>query len=156
MRYKIDRIKSAFEIMVLLAVDFLSVIVLYWLSALVRTDVLPHIYRGFPQEFPFKGFFQTAWIYVVWIFFTYYEGLYNRMLSFWDELRGLWRVSFFFYHRNLHPCINQQIEIGCVKDYHYTYGCHFACLVSASQNVSEENSEKTGFFEEKSAHFGGW
>jgi Undecaprenyl-phosphate galactose phosphotransferase WbaP len=95
MRYKIDRIKSAFERIVLLSMDLLSVMLLYWLSALVRTDVLPHIYRGFPQEFPFKGFFHTAWIYIVWIFFTHYEGLYTRMLSFWDELRGLWRVSFF-------------------------------------------------------------
>jgi len=95
MRHKIDRLKSYLEMLILLVVDLFSIIMLYWLSVLIRTDVLPHIYQGFPQEFPFKSFLATAWVYAVWIFFIWYEGLYTGMRSFWDELRGLWRVSFF-------------------------------------------------------------
>ncbi len=44
---------------------------------------------------PFRGFFDIWWVFVAWIFFLYYEGLYTKRFSFWDEIRALWKVSFF-------------------------------------------------------------
>ncbi len=44
---------------------------------------------------PFRGLFDIWWVFVVWVFFFYYEGLYTKRFSFWDEIRVLWKVSFF-------------------------------------------------------------
>ncbi len=44
---------------------------------------------------PFRGLFDIWWVLVVWVFFFYYEGLYTKRFSFWDEIRVLWKVSFF-------------------------------------------------------------
>jgi len=35
------------------------------------------------------------WIYYIWLFFFAYEGLYTKRFSFWDEVKMLWKVSFF-------------------------------------------------------------
>jgi Undecaprenyl-phosphate galactose phosphotransferase WbaP len=61
----------------------------------MRTDLLPRFYSGFPAAPPFRSFGHIWWVFLVWIFFFYYEGLYTMRLSFWDEIRTLWRVSFF-------------------------------------------------------------
>jgi undecaprenyl-phosphate galactose phosphotransferase len=31
----------------------------------------------------------------VWLFFLFYEGLYSKRFSFWDEVNALWKVAFF-------------------------------------------------------------
>ena len=61
----------------------------------MRTDLLPRFYSGFPGAPPFRSFSHIWWVFLVWVFFFYYEGLYTMRLSFWDEIRTLWRVSFF-------------------------------------------------------------
>lgn len=32
---------------------------------------------------------------MVWLFFYYYEGLYTRRFSFWDEVMSIWKISVF-------------------------------------------------------------
>lgn len=64
-------------------------------AVFVRTSILPFFYGGFPQGMPFRGLFDIWWVFVVWVFFLYYEGLYTKRFSFWDEIQALWKVSFF-------------------------------------------------------------
>jgi Undecaprenyl-phosphate galactose phosphotransferase WbaP len=56
---------------------------------------LPYFYAGFPSSLSFSGFAEIWWVFAVWIFLFYYEGLYTKRFSFWDEMRTLWKVSFF-------------------------------------------------------------
>ncbi len=57
--------------------------------------LLPLFYAGFPSSLSFRGLADIWWVFAVWIFLFYYEGLYTKRLSFWDEIRALWKVSFF-------------------------------------------------------------
>ena len=67
----------------------------FYCAVFVRTDILPFFYPGFPEWPQFRGLCSIWWVFVAWIFFLYYEGLYTKRLSFWDEIRALWKVSFF-------------------------------------------------------------
>ena len=57
--------------------------------------MLPLFYSGFPRVFPYKGISDVWWVFLVWLFFLYYEGIYTKRFSFWDEIKALWKVSFF-------------------------------------------------------------
>lgn len=35
------------------------------------------------------------WIFFIWIFILIYEGLYTKRLTFWDEVKLLWKCTFF-------------------------------------------------------------
>lgn len=70
-------------------------VISFYCAVFVRTSILPFFYAGFPEGMPFRGFFDIWWVFVVWVFFLYYEGLYTKRFSFWDEIRVLWKVSFF-------------------------------------------------------------
>ncbi|MDA8240191.1 MAG: undecaprenyl-phosphate galactose phosphotransferase WbaP [Nitrospiraceae bacterium] len=72
-----------------------TVAVTFYCAVFVRTSILPFFYAGFPEGMPFRGLFDIWWVLVVWVFFFYYEGLYTKRFSFWDEIRVLWKVSFF-------------------------------------------------------------
>lgn len=75
--------------------DIGTVFSVFHLSVLIRTDLLPRFYPGFPGELPFRSFSDIWWVFLIWVFLFYYEGLYTRRLSFWDEIQTLWKVSFF-------------------------------------------------------------
>ncbi len=87
--------KNLFEVMIFLALDLFSIYLFFKLSVFIRIDLLPYLLPlNFPSV-PEKGFFMPLWISGVWLFFMLYEGLYGRRFSFWDELKALWKVSFF-------------------------------------------------------------
>lgn len=90
-----NRLKTIAEILITFAIDILSLLAIFQLSVIMRTDVLPYIYAGFPEELPFRSFITIWWIFLVWFFFFYYEGLYTKRFSFWEEMKSLWKVSFF-------------------------------------------------------------
>lgn len=90
-----NRLKNCVEVITLAAIDIASILVIFHLSVIARADVLPLVYAGFPQELPFRSFINIWWIFLVWIFFFCYSGLYVKRFSFWDEIRALWKVSFF-------------------------------------------------------------
>lgn len=94
MRYK-NRFKNHIEGLILFCIDVVSIIVIFQLSIIIRTDVLPFIYADFPQQLPFKNFINIWWIFLVWIFFFCYEGLYGKRFLFWDEIKALWKSAFF-------------------------------------------------------------
>jgi Undecaprenyl-phosphate galactose phosphotransferase WbaP len=91
----VTRLKTAGEALIVFLLDVGSVLFIFQASVVLRSEVLPHLYRGFPSEESYRNFANIWWIFLVWIFFFYYEGLYTKRLSFWDEIKALCRVSFF-------------------------------------------------------------
>lgn len=75
--------------------DIGSILSIFQISVILRTNVLPLYYTGFPKQLPFEYFVTIWWIFLVWIFFFCYEGLYTKRFSFWDEIKALWKVLFF-------------------------------------------------------------
>jgi undecaprenyl-phosphate galactose phosphotransferase len=92
---KIGRLKALTEIVTVLLIDIISILLIFHISVYIRTDILPFVYAGFPKELPFRNFLNIWWIFLIWIFFLYYEGLYTERFSFWDEIKFLSKVSFF-------------------------------------------------------------
>lgn len=95
MKKTINRIKQYAEITTIFFIDVFTILAIFHLSVFLRTDVLPLVYPGFPEELTFESFLTIWWIFIVWIFLCYYEGLYTRSFSFWDEIKALWKISFF-------------------------------------------------------------
>ncbi len=93
---RINRLKTYAEILTIFFIDIALIISLFYLSVFVRTNVLPFLYEGFPEKITFStSILSKWWIFIIWIFFFYYEGLYTKRYSFWDEIKALWKVSFF-------------------------------------------------------------
>lgn len=90
-----SRFKIQAEALIIFLMDMASVLVVFNLSVILRTKVLPLFHAGFHQELAFRSFVNVWWIFFVWLFFFYYEGLYTKRFSFWDEIRALLKVSFF-------------------------------------------------------------
>jgi Undecaprenyl-phosphate galactose phosphotransferase WbaP len=91
----LSNLRFASEFVAVFLVDFGTVVITFYCAVFVRTSILPFFYSGFPEGLPFRGLFDIWWVFVVWVFFFYYEGLYTKRLSFWDEIGALWKVSFF-------------------------------------------------------------
>lgn len=89
------RLMRGAEIFAFLVADVFSMFVIFKLAVYIRTDFLPLIYAGFPEAFPHGKIIDVWWLFIVWIFFFIYEGLYTRRFSFWDEIKALWKVSFY-------------------------------------------------------------
>ncbi len=90
MREAIQLVRRIVEICCLLALD-LGAFYLSLLTALVlRSDLLPIILPKLP-DFVFSSthFLSMWWIPAVFLFFIFYEGLYDSNLPFWDEARVL-------------------------------------------------------------------
>jgi undecaprenyl-phosphate galactose phosphotransferase len=92
---KMSQIKSSMETATIFLVDIVSLLAIFHLSVFIRTDILPFIYAGFPEELPFRNVLNIWWIFLVWLFFLYYEGLYTKRFSFWDEIKALSKASCF-------------------------------------------------------------
>ena len=95
MQRNIKRLISVTELLLIFIVDVASIALIFKLSAFIRMNILPRFYAGFPQDFPFRTLSDIWWIFVVWIFFIYYEGLYTKRLAFWDEVKAICKVAFF-------------------------------------------------------------
>jgi Undecaprenyl-phosphate galactose phosphotransferase WbaP len=62
-------------------------------TGILIRKILPHVVSSYPE---FSGVFNYAWWYFpVWIGLLAYEGAYTKRFTFWDEIRQLWKVSFF-------------------------------------------------------------
>src|SRR4030043_706519 len=85
--------KKGLNFIVLLIVDLLALAISLELSILMRRQILPP-FIGFP-DFMGEGILTYWWVFPIWISFFAYEGLLSRRLSFWDEIKHLWRAIFF-------------------------------------------------------------
>lgn len=81
------------EVILIFAADAAAIFLLFYLSILVRIEVLPMFVGGMSQVPPPAS--SAWWIVGLWVFFLAYEGLYTSRLSFWDEVLTLWKAVFF-------------------------------------------------------------
>lgn len=75
---------------------FLSDLVILFLLVVLATfirGVLPMIFQGFPIFL--NSLLSIWWFFPVWTMTLIYEKAYTNKFTFWDEVRLLWRVSFF-------------------------------------------------------------
>jgi len=78
---------------ILFFIDVSAVFLTLQISIVLRKNVLPY-FLEFP-EFPVKGYVVFVWVIPVWLLFFVYEGLYTKRFSFWDEIKVLWKSTFF-------------------------------------------------------------
>ncbi|HDZ83588.1 MAG TPA: undecaprenyl-phosphate galactose phosphotransferase WbaP [Nitrospirae bacterium] len=86
-------LKKNSGIVLLFIIDLVTILITLNIAIVIRRDILPY-FGNFP-EFPQIDYTFFWWIFPVWLFFLAYEGLYSKKLSFWDEVKILWKVIFF-------------------------------------------------------------
>ncbi len=85
--------KSSVGVILLFVFDLISLTGFYYIAACFRKFVLPLIFSNVPS---FQiNLLQYYWVFPVWIFIMAYEGAYTKRISFWDEVKLLWKSSFF-------------------------------------------------------------
>ena len=89
-----NRIRKSIELVIISIADAASLFLIFKIAVLIRKALPLFFHVPFPDNTSLAGFAGVWWIFPVWIFFFYYEGLYTRRLSFWDEIRVLWKVTF--------------------------------------------------------------
>lgn len=87
-----EKNKKYLELALLFLIDLLSIVLTVGIGLLIRGILFPTM---FPTPLTSESIFFSLTILLVWLFFFYREGLYTKRFSFWDELKALWRVSFF-------------------------------------------------------------
>jgi Undecaprenyl-phosphate galactose phosphotransferase WbaP len=85
--------KKRLGILILFLTDVICLLIIIKIALFLRKNVLPFFYHFPESEHLTISFFW--WIFPVWLFFLSYEGLYTKKFSFWDEVKMLWKVSFF-------------------------------------------------------------
>lgn len=76
----------------LFVTDTITIFAIIQTAIFLRKSILPFFIQ-FP-EFPSLNVAFFWWVFPVWIFFLFYEGLYTKRFSFWDEVQVLWKVAF--------------------------------------------------------------
>jgi len=85
--------KNNIGVILLFIFDLLTLTGFYYIAALFRKYILPLFFNNLPA---FEiNLFQYYWVFPIWIFILAYEGGYTRRFSFWDEVKLLWKSSFF-------------------------------------------------------------
>jgi Undecaprenyl-phosphate galactose phosphotransferase WbaP len=91
----LNKLKRILGPLSLVLTDICTLLIIFKFSLFMRTEILPFFYSGFPADPPFKNMINLFWVAAVWLFFLFYEGLYTKRFSFWDEIEALIKVSFF-------------------------------------------------------------
>jgi undecaprenyl-phosphate galactose phosphotransferase len=91
----INRLKGGLEMAGIFLLDLLFLTLIFKLSVHIRTEILPHLDFRFPLPSPSGSVVKLWWVFLIWVFFYYYEGLYTKRYSFWDEVKALWKTAFF-------------------------------------------------------------
>lgn len=87
------RYKGRVENFLLISFDLLFLFIFFKLALFLRLEVISLLYPAFPPELP-PHFEKALWVLGIWFFFLFYEGLYTKIFSFWDEVIKLWKVAF--------------------------------------------------------------
>ena len=81
-------IRSTIEFSCLVLLDLLGFYVSLFTAWLIRTYVLTAVISNPPSfYFSYGHFISLWWIPSIFVFFIFYEGLYDNNLTFWDETR---------------------------------------------------------------------
>ena len=87
--------KKYIESIALILIDALAISFIFGLAFSIRKFIMPSVFHNPLPEITLMNFNHILWIAALWFFFLYYEGLYTRRFSFWDELSAIWRVVIF-------------------------------------------------------------
>jgi len=87
------RVKALSEVLTVFVFDLGTLFAVFYSALFLRINILPRLYPAFPAEVPFRSLSAVWWVFLIWLFFFYYEGLYTRRFAFWDEIRAICHVS---------------------------------------------------------------
>jgi len=91
--FKLTKLKNSLGLTALFFGDLCCLLLLFQLSVLLRKDLLPVVFGNLP---PFRTDLSIYnWIFPIWLGIMTYEGAYSRRFAVWDEVKFLWRSSFF-------------------------------------------------------------
>ena len=93
-RFYGNQIRKIAELIFIFLADIAALFMVFQLAFFIRKRLPLFLHLPFPAEESLATLNSLWWILLVWIFFLYYEGLYTRRFSFWDEIRVLWKVIF--------------------------------------------------------------
>lgn len=86
------QLSRAFEVVSLLIIDMSALAAAFILGYMIRVNLLPVLYSGFPTGMPHNLSARLWWLPLVIIGYLAYEGLYARRHSFWRECGYLIKV----------------------------------------------------------------
>jgi len=89
------KIKPKIEILVLFLLDLFVILYIFSFAYLTRVIILPKFFDFFPKELPVVKLPYFCVIIFIWFFFIFQERLYSSPITFWDEIKSLWKVSIF-------------------------------------------------------------
>ena len=89
----LPKIKNRLGILLLFFGDILAILAIFRISILLRESVLPRLVPGMPA--PTYSLRNYSWIFVVWLLIMIYEEGYSKRFALWDELKFIWKSSFF-------------------------------------------------------------
>ena len=91
--FHLTKIKNRLGIAALLLGDTACLLLIFQLSVLLRKKLLPVFLHELPL-FP-DDLSMYSWIFPIWLGIMIYEGAYSRRFAVWDEVKFLWKSSFF-------------------------------------------------------------
>jgi len=87
------RLNNRLGVLLLFLADAATLIGIFYLALVVRVQLLPEFIKVIPS------FTQDIraywWIFLFWLTFFVYEEGYSRRFALWDEVKFLWKSSFF-------------------------------------------------------------
>lgn len=89
------KVKPKIEVLALFLIDLFSIFFIFYLSYLTRISFLPKFLNFFPKEQPVLKPEYFILILLIWLFFIFHEGLYSLQITFWDEIKSIWKISIF-------------------------------------------------------------
>ena len=85
-------IKSFLLLAYLVAVDLSAFYTSLFIAWIIRAEFMPFFIPGLPVfHFSYLYFISLWWVPAVFIFFIFYESLYDRTMPFWDETKQIVR-----------------------------------------------------------------
>ena len=91
--FKLTKLKNSLGLTALFFGDLGCLLLLFQLSVFLRKNLLPVIFVRLP---PFLNDLSIYnWIFPIWLGIMTYEGAYSRRFAVWDEVKFLWKSSFF-------------------------------------------------------------
>ncbi|MDH5202049.1 MAG: undecaprenyl-phosphate galactose phosphotransferase WbaP [Nitrospirota bacterium] len=83
-------IRKSLQVFCLIIIDLFAFYASLFIAWTLRLEVMPYFIPYMPVfNFPYFHFVSLWWIPVVFIFFIFYDGLYDNNLPFWDEARDM-------------------------------------------------------------------
>ncbi len=87
------RLNNRLGVLLLFLADAASLVAVFYLALALRIHLLPRFIKVIPAFS--ENITAYWWIFLFWLFFFVYEEGYSRRFALWDEVKFLWKSSFF-------------------------------------------------------------